>query len=69
MHPIKYVVKNKNIIDFEVMTLVNIIPVKNKLFYFFLCEYKVINQIKFDLIQFTEKEYYEIICNNYEIVK
>ena len=72
MQPIKFIKQKDNYIDYDVITLVNIIAKGNQFYYFFLCEYDVKhNNVVYkecDLMEFNEEDYVEI-QSNYKISK
>lgn len=68
MTPIKYAKTFENDLDFDTMTLINIVGEKGKLFYFFLVDYKDNDKNCKDLISLSEIDYLELVYNNYEIV-
>lgn len=72
MQPIKFIKHKDNYIDYDVMTLVQIVSIGKELVYFFLCDYVVkhngIETNECDLLQFDESEYITII-ENYKISK
>jgi hypothetical protein len=72
MTPIKFIKQKDNYIDFDVMTLVNIVTKGNNFYYFFLCEYEVehngIVTKECDLIEFNEENFMDIELN-YKISK
>ncbi|MEY5020580.1 MAG: hypothetical protein RJA91_115 [Pseudomonadota bacterium] len=71
MTPVKFIKVKENAIDYDIVTLINILSIKDELLYFFICEYDVthngITTNQKELMQFDDYEF-EIINENYKIV-
>jgi hypothetical protein len=70
MKPVKFIKVKENSIDYDIVTLINILSVNDELVYFFICEYDVthngVTTNEKDFMQFDDYEF-EIINENYKI--
>lgn len=72
MQPIKFIKQKNNYIDYDVITLVNIVSVGKEQIYYFICDYQVthngVTTNECDLLGFDEQAYFTI-QENYKISK
>ena len=72
MKPIKYTKIKDNLLDFDNMTLVNILSHEDKIIYFFIVEFiqKFRGKLSLEkeLIEISEEEYLNIVSHSYKIL-
>ena len=72
MKPIKYTKIKDNLLDFDNMTLINILSHEDKIIYFFIVEFiqKFRGKLSLEkeLIEISEEEYLNIVSHSYKIL-